>query len=185
MLDKYSRLRARRKRSRECLHCGKRLLKNFLAEVCAGCQAAVLKRRKKWEAKRRRLGLCPRCGAFLEDVDRTTCRKCRERHKKAGLQLKIETMNAYGGVCTCCQETELMFLSIDHVYNDGAAHRRKAFGSTRKSTRRGSSSTIYRWLRKNGYPAGFQVLCHNCNFGKALNGGTCPHNNATGYHTRR
>ena len=175
LLDKHKRLRARRKSTRKCLHCGDPLRKGFYAKVCAACQASVLKRRKKWEARRRRLGLCPRCGGLLEDVDKTTCRKCRDRSKKENLRFKLDAMKAYGGACSCCQETELMFLAIDHVHNDGAEHRREVFGSTRISTRRGSSSAMYRWLRKNDYPAGFQVLCHNCNIGKALNGGTCPH----------
>ena len=35
---------------------------------------------------------------------------------------------------------------------------------------------MYGWLRRNSYPEGFQVLCHNCNLGKKINGGVCPHN---------
>jgi hypothetical protein len=31
------------------------------------------------------------------------------------------------------------------------------------------------WLRKHNYPEGFQVLCHNCNMGRQINGGVCPH----------
>jgi hypothetical protein len=27
----------------------------------------------------------------------------------------------------------------------------------------------------NGFPAGFQVLCFNCNQGRRLNHGVCPH----------
>jgi hypothetical protein len=30
-------------------------------------------------------------------------------------------------------------------------------------------------LRKNGFPEGFQVLCANCNIGRHINGGICPH----------
>lgn len=95
--------------------------------------------------------------------------KNRERHLKAqrdsGKKLKDAAYAAYGGyVCACCGETEEAFLSIDHVNNDGAAHRKTM--DRRK---------IYKWLARNGFPDGFQVLCMNCNHGKARNGGVCPH----------
>lgn len=85
--------------------------------------------------------------------------------RDANKKLKDAAYAAYGGYrCSCCGETTEAFLSIDHVNNDGAEHRRQV--DRRK---------IYKWLAKNGYPEGFQVLCMNCNFGKARNGGICPH----------
>jgi hypothetical protein len=30
------------------------------------------------------------------------------------------------------------------------------------------------WLRRNKFPSGYQVLCHNCNFSKG-HVGICPH----------
>lgn len=44
-------------------------------------------------------------------------------------------------------------LSIDHIDGGGAKHRK---GLT--------TSNIYRWLIKNNFPTGFQVLCMNCQF---------------------
>lgn len=80
--------------------------------------------------------------------------------------LKEAAYRAYGGYrCVCCGETHSAFLSIDHVNNDGCKHRKTI----------GRGSNIYAWLSANGFPAGFQVLCHNCNHGKHLNGGVCPH----------
>ena len=58
------------------------------------------------------------------------------------------------------------FLSIDHMKNDGAAHRR---------TLKTKGAGIWKWLRDHSYPPGFQTLCMNCNFGKHKNGGVCPH----------
>lgn len=66
-----------------------------------------------------------------------------------------------------------MFLSLDHVNNDGANHRR-SLGYI-NGNGKGASSKIWKWLRDNSYPSGFQVLCMNCNHGKARNGGICPH----------
>lgn len=77
---------------------------------------------------------------------------------------------AYGGwECTCCGETEKLFLSIDHIENNGAAERRAGLY-------RGSGSAFYAWLRKQNFPPGYQVLCMNCQVGKHKNGGVCPHN---------
>lgn len=83
-----------------------------------------------------------------------------------------EVFNAYGGMkCACCGETTEMFLTIDHINNDGASHRR----AISNSPDNGKGANIYGWLKKNNYPPGFQVLCMNCNHGKARNGGICPH----------
>ena len=93
-------------------------------------------------------------------------KECSETAEQNAL-LKDEVFKAYGGwKCACCGETEKLFLTIDHVLNDGAVHR--------KDIGHGSIRT-YRWLRKNNFPKGFQVLCMNCNFGKRMNNGRCPH----------
>ena len=34
---------------------------------------------------------------------------------------------------------------------------------------------LYRDLKKAGYPAGYQVLCFNCNSSKHFGGGVCAH----------
>lgn len=95
-------------------------------------------------------------------------RKARNREavKKSCRKLKIMTLNHYGGKCVCCGEDRWEFLVIDHIYGNGAAHR-KEFGIT-------SGRQTYQWLKRNGFPSGYRVLCHNCNlsFGAF---GYCPH----------
>lgn len=76
-------------------------------------------------------------------------------------RIKVEVIAHYGGKCECCGEMEMVFLTIDHINGGGRQHRKE------------TGSFLYQWLRRNGYPEGFQVLCFNCNFAKA-NGG-CPH----------
>ena len=72
----------------------------------------------------------------------------------------------YGGQCVCCGESRIIFLTIDHINNDGAEHR--------KSIRQGPP--LYRWLIANAFPKeAFQVLCYNCNCGRFHNKGACPH----------
>lgn len=71
---------------------------------------------------------------------------------------------AYGGSrCACCGETELDFLSIDHINGGGSKHKREI-----------GRRTLYGWLKESGFPSGFRVLCMNCNFGTRY-GRACPH----------
>jgi hypothetical protein len=81
-------------------------------------------------------------------------------------QLRIDTIQAYGGKCSCCGEAEPDFLSIDHVDGNGNAHRKtlKVRGGTH----------FYRWLEKNNWPSGYRVLCFNCNCARGFFG-RCPH----------
>jgi len=78
----------------------------------------------------------------------------------------------YGKKCECCSEAEPLFLTIDHMDNDGYKHRKSA---------NTSHHDIYGWLVRNGFPERFQVLCMNCNQGKHRNNGVCPHNSKAGY----
>jgi len=90
--------------------------------------------------------------------------KVASLHARAQTILKMAAFNAYGGQkCACCGETLFEGLSIDHIAGGGAAHRRELQGCA-----------IYRWLKKNNYPPGFQVLCGTCNMAKRT-GDHCPH----------
>ena len=80
--------------------------------------------------------------------------------------LRVEFLIAYGGKCACCGETQSLFLELDHILNNGAEHRRAV----------GNNQQVMLELKRSGWPKGeYQLLCCNCNRGKALNGGICPH----------
>lgn len=119
------------------------------------CKQCVSKRQKQWHIEnydkiKERRKLWP---------SRTT-----EHTRKKRQELKAELITHYGnGKCVCCGETEIMFLSIDHTNGDGCKHLKHI------------GYNLYFWLKKNNYPEGFQVLCFNCNRGKYLNNGICPH----------
>lgn len=84
-------------------------------------------------------------------------------NKKFRLKWKNQVFDHYGRICKCCKETISEFLTIDHINNDGAKHRRKV-----------RSTKIYQWLVENNFPKGFQTLCFNCNTAKGFFG-KCPH----------
>ena len=88
-----------------------------------------------------------------------------EQQKKHKKKVRFEVLSHYSNgvpTCACCGEMVLEFLCIDHINGGGSRDRKK------------TSSNIYAWLRKNAYPLGFRVLCHNCNSALGFYG-YCPH----------
>ncbi len=72
--------------------------------------------------------------------------------RETAARLRILVLKHYGGRCACCGEDKTAFLAIDHIGGGGNRHRKKL-----------KIATIFRWLKKNGFPSGYRVLCHNCN----------------------
>ena len=69
----------------------------------------------------------------------------------------------YGWVCSCCAESIVSFLTMDH--KDGN-NRQGVWGGNGELRR----------AIKTFRPDLWQTLCFNCNCGRATNGGVCPHN---------
>jgi hypothetical protein len=92
--------------------------------------------------------------------------KNREYNRALYLQEKRAAIRSYGGKCACCGEAHECFLTIDHVNNDGAAHRRER--ATDGKQYGGSGFSMYKWLKKFNYPQDgrFQILCYDCNCAK-------------------
>jgi hypothetical protein len=91
--------------------------------------------------------------------------------KSRRLELKRICIEHYGvdSGCVCCGTKELSFLSLDHIKDD----------ATEDKKRRGGIKNLqYRTIVKDGFPIGLQTLCFNCQWGKRINGGFCPHNPA-------
>lgn len=87
-------------------------------------------------------------------------------------KVRIEVLTHYGGeppYCACCGEKQTEFLCIDHV-NPGA-------GSQQRRESGGGSILLCEWLKKNRFPLGYRVLCHNCNSAIGFYG-YCPHQRA-------
>lgn len=84
--------------------------------------------------------------------------------KKQSRKLRLRIIKQYGSACACCGEKEVLFLTIDHVKGNGKQDRAKH-----------GQLSIYRRIVKTGFPPDYQILCYNCNCGRSLNGGICPH----------
>lgn len=150
--------------SSRCESCGKPFarLDSTVRTLCAACRPAVTKP-------------CARCGTeFVGSMEqRRYCSpECRdatfdEQRREAHRKQRLAALQAYSNEtpsCVCCGEQMLVFLSLDHMNGGGSKQRKETGGGG-----------FYAWLRRHNYPAGFQVLCHNCNLGRQINGGTCPH----------
>jgi len=116
-------------------------------------------------------GRCTSCHkkSSKAETGHTLCLPCLQLRRVKHFELKVEVLKQYGGPrCICCGVTELKFLTLDHVNDDGNAHR-KSLGM------QAVGGGYYAWLKRNGFPdeIELQVLCWNCQWGKRLGG--CPH----------
>ncbi len=127
-------------------------IRNVVDSHCKKC--VIVKRgleRKAWSPERK----------LKENADERARNKCT----------KAAVFAAYGGfTCKCCGESEPLFMTIDHINNDGAHFRKTVLGRFNAA-----GVATYQWIVKNDFPSGFQVLCMNCQWGKRMNKGVCPH----------
>jgi hypothetical protein len=89
----------------------------------------------------------------------------RERRPAYIRRLKRSVFDAYGNRCNCCGEDNPGFLSIDHVHGGGRKHRQAVGGGV----------MVLLEIIKAEFPNDYQLLCFNCNLGRNLNAGICPH----------
>lgn len=144
---------------------------------CSKCLDKASKKSKKQRDEWKSLGKCNSCGRDREDSKVNKCRKCRirsnETQQRIKKELKKKVIDGYGGKCQCeggCPESNISFLTIDHINNDGN-EKRKA-GSHR------NGADFFRWIIKNNFPKDLRCLCWNCNCGRQFNSngtGLCPH----------
>ena len=153
---------------KRCPRCGRTLpIENFHKSrrrgdgrkvYCIPCWNERVKERRKrkpevYRAQARR--------AYKKNRD-----KILRRERARTRALKLEVLRHYGGPtpkCACCGETHVEFLQIDHINNDGAAHRKRV----------GEGTAMYRHLKRT-WPEGYRVLCANCNWSRGIFG-YCPH----------
>ncbi len=123
-------------------------------------------------AKVKKPGHCDFCGtkssqSWFNDYEKRSCRNCHAT--KNTTQLKIDAFKHYtnNGKIECnardCHISDIDMLTIDHIKNDGAKHRKQLRGNKR------GSGPIYRELKKQGYKdKNYQILCWNHNLKKEI-----------------
>jgi len=90
--------------------------------------------------------------------------KVRASARRGIQKIKILIIQNYGGRCVCCGETEIDFLTIDHVN-----------GLKGQSKKKERGRQFYYRLIREGFPQDlYQCLCMNCNWGRRFTG-VCPH----------
>ena len=90
-----------------------------------------------------------------------------EYSRRCVKERKLAVISHYSNLtnkCLCCGEPDIRFLTIDHINGNGNKHRRQ-----------NKIVDLARWLIRNNYPEGYQILCFNCNAGRSINKGICPH----------
>lgn len=88
-----------------------------------------------------------------------------QRHSELRRQKwRLLAILKYGAKCNCCGENQIPFLCFDHVHNDGKEDRQQR-----------SHYKFHRDLVHLPIDPKYQLLCFNCNMGKAFHGGICPH----------
>ena len=126
------------------------------------------------EYYKKRNGLMAQCKSCYGDACRSYRKdnivRIREHDRRRAEAVKYDVMSHYSSTaypqCSCCGEENITFLAIDHTDGGGSRMRREGTHKT--------GYMMYKYLKKNNYPDGFQVLCHNCNWGKHHHG-VCPH----------
>jgi hypothetical protein len=86
--------------------------------------------RRIQRARKRLLAICANCWRQRDRENRTLCSVCAQKQaatvKAYCARLKRAAFEAYGGCkCACCLEVAFEFLSIDHMDNSGAVHRKE------------------------------------------------------------
>ena len=117
--------------------------------------------------------------------ERSSTPEYKARQKKKRDDRRLEILQYYSKrlsksdipCCRCCGENfHIELLAIDHIAG------RKQMDSEPELVKLGYSSSkrshsLLNWIKKNNFPKGFQVLCHNCNYAKGMKGNKnkCPH----------
>jgi hypothetical protein len=95
---------------------------------------------------------CKKCQQTWQENNRE---KVRESCRKSFKSLRLEVLLAYSPTlcCAICSENHYESLALDHVDGGGTTHRHSC-----------GQYKLWNDLRRQGFPAGFRVLCHNCNW---------------------
>lgn len=128
-----------------------------------------------WYAHKKANGLCMTCGKVEAEPGRTRCTECKIKRRKQAIKYEVlpkqevkrrlrqQVIVFLGGACECCGEKTKEFLTLDHKNQNGSKERKTW-----------QQIAMMRGILK-GERTDIGLLCFNCNCGRELNGGICPH----------
>lgn len=154
--ERYKRLKA----TGMCVSCAK----NPAAAGKTLCEKCVELHKEFYSQARQSKDFRKKQAARLKEWVQSNRDYSRKRNRSCIKRRRDEVFAHYGGKCLCCGEKEFVFLTLDHINNDGKEEREKW----------GAGTQFYRAVIKRGYPKIIQLLCHNCNQAMRING-YCPH----------
>ncbi len=87
-------------------------------------------------------------------------KEIRLYHRQQYMKTKLDVLTHYSPtlICKLCGYDDRRALTIHHIKGGGTRHALSL------------SNHLYKWLQKNNYPKGYEVLCFNCNWAEAHKG---------------
>jgi len=110
--------------------------------------------------------ICEKC-SDLYDNTVTRFKKLNRSTRSKISNSRKDIMNILGAKCSCCGETIVEFLTIEHIGLTGSFHRKQ------------KKHNVYKHILEQGCPKDkYAILCMNCNWASRFNG-ICPHKHNT------
>ena len=145
-------------------------------KLCCRCAGYA----KKYYDARIAAGLCTEGGCSNRTrPGRRTCHDCvakqTVRAKRYRHRIKDIINQHYGNICNCCGESNPLFLTLDHVNNDG--NKQRAMFTSEMNL----YIDVAVKIKRGDAPTDLRILCYNCNCGRQRNNGICPHEESHGH----
>jgi hypothetical protein len=142
-------------------------MKEYQNHICKKCGVLSVIPPSRWKSKNY---ICRKCFnlkmKYYKQNTPGAYEKDKIRINKYQRNLRRTILEHYSGSipaqCIQCGEKRYQCLELDHIHDNGAEHGKILCKSKVYRAYRGVNSYIYRDIKKNNYPDGFQTLCSNC-----------------------
>jgi hypothetical protein len=145
--------------SKTCKECSELLYENNTSGLCK-------KHYRKWHYNNHQKEESKAARLWMKKFKEDNPEEYRKRQTEHARRCRTRVMESLGNRCECCGETTPQFLAIDHINGGGNKDRHTTGGA-------GFYNKVYKNVISGKHD--YRILCHNCNHGRYLNGGICPH----------
>lgn len=143
---------------REYQRINRERLREYYRQYQRANRERIRKYRREWYRRYRKTN-----PEHCREVACSKRKRLRLHDKDERIALKIAVLSHYSGGdharCVRCGFDDLRALTLDHITDNGATERRR---------RHVTGINLLRWLRRRGFPPGYQTLCANCNLTKEI-----------------